>query len=553
MINVERLDTMQTKVKKRILFILCGIVALAIVLTGGWFVWQYYFPTKVVYTMTKNVEQTISTKAPELPYDLDFQKTVKAELDQKKAEKDYTIDQPLVVLNPYGTNVLSAYVYFNTERKALMEYTVSSAGVPDFTQTAYTEDASGATTHEYQIIGLTPEAENTITIRMKNKQNRILYEKQITVTAPKMMSATQKKLEKETVTEGKELSEGLYLTIGPDFKSPNRGSSAFYDNDGYIRGEIPVNENYRIDRLTFRGNQMLYTYDNNVFAVVNRLGMVEDIYQLTGYTMHHDYTLTDDGKLIILASKDGAETVEDRIICYDPSTRKTTELVDMAKLLPDYKKITSTDKETLDWIHFNSVTMLSNDTAVFSSRETSTIMKIKDLFNNPTIDYMIGDESIWEDFSYKNLLLKKEGDFVSQAGQHSVTYQPDESLPEGQYYLYMYNNNYGAMTTRRSYDWSNIPGVGDFNKGEKSMAYKYLVDEKAKTYQLVWSKDVAYSPIVSATQQMDNGNYVIESGCAKVFQECTKDGQTIANFKVDVKTYFYRVYKYTMKNFWFQG
>ena len=70
----------------------------------------------------------------------------------------------------------------------------------------------------------------------------------------------------------------------------------------------------------------------------------------------------------------------------------------------------------------------------------------------PSVDYMISDPAVWSDTEWAGLVLEKDGDFASQGGQHSITYVEDESLPEGQYYLYMFNNNIGVSETRPDFD-----------------------------------------------------------------------------------------------------
>ena len=69
---------------------------------------------------------------------------------------------------------------------------------------------------------------------------------------------------------------------------------------------------------------------------------------------------------------------------------------------------------------------------------------------------MIGSDNFWQESGYDSLLLNKTNDFSMQAGQHSVTYVEDNSLPQGQYYLYLYNNNLAVSTTRPDYDWKVI-------------------------------------------------------------------------------------------------
>lgn len=50
---------------------------------------------------------------------------------------------------------------------------------------------------------------------------------------------------------------------------------------------------------------------------------------------------------------------------------------------------------------------------------------------------MIGSDQFWNSTGYESQLLTKTSDFSMQAGQHYVTYEENNSLPKGQYYLYM--------------------------------------------------------------------------------------------------------------------
>ena len=106
-------------------------------------------------------------------------------------------------------------------------------------------------------------------------------------------------------------------------------------------------------------------------------------------------------------------------------------------LLPDYYSTTSLPDgaEDLDWMHINSLSLVDKTSLIISSRETSTIIKLDNIYSNPTIDYMIGSDNFWQESGYDSLLLNKTSDFSMQAGQHCVTYVEDNSLPQGQYYL----------------------------------------------------------------------------------------------------------------------
>ena len=62
----------------------------------------------------------------------------------------------------------------------------------------------------------------------------------------------------------------------------------------------------------------------------------------------------------------------------------------------------------MDWIHINTIQWIGDDAVLLSSRETSTILMIEDIYDTPQITYMIGEESFWEGTGYEELLLEKD-------------------------------------------------------------------------------------------------------------------------------------------------
>ena len=220
---------------------------------------------------------------------------------------------------------------------------------------------------------------------------------------------------------------------------------------------------------------MYYAYSKKGIVKVNDLGKIEDFYDLGNYTMHHDMVYDEDNnRFVILVNEDDIDTIEDIIITVDLDTKKIEKIVDMKDLLPEFylNAVKPEGKNTyggyeLDWIHLNSLSLIGDD-IVLSSRELSTIIYISNAYTEPSVKYLLTDESVTEDTSYGGLLYEKIGDFVPQAGQHSITYYTDETLEDGEYYLYMFNNNYQGARTRPNFDWSNYPGTGTYNECETS-------------------------------------------------------------------------------------
>lgn len=210
----------------------------------------------------------------------------------------------------------------------------------------------------------------------------------------------------------------------------------------------------------------------------------------------------------------------------------------------------------MDWIHINTIQWIGDDAVLLSSRETSTILMIEDIYDTPQITYMIGEESFWEGTGYEELLFEKDesaGTFSNTGGQHSVTYVQDDSLNAGEYYLYLFNNNFGVSKSKPAYDWEQIEGIEtSMKEGEESYYYKYKVNENNGTYSLIQSFKVPYSAYVSSAQEY-KGNIIIDSGMQGIFGEYDASGNIIQEFEMELADeYIYRVYKYDFADFYFE-
>ena len=129
-----------------------------------------------------------------------------------------------------------------------------------------------------------------------------------------------------------------------------------------------------------------------------------------------------------------------------------------------------------------------------------------------------------------------------------------EGPTEDSYYLLVYNNNYWANSTRDDYspDLTGTDVGTDLYSGTASYVYRYLVDEKERTYELASSFAVPYSSIVSnASHIPQSANYVVNSGVATSFGEYDEQGVLIREFSYTCQLQGYRVFKDTFEGFWF--
>lgn len=499
----------------------------------------------------------------ETVYSTDYSNAVKENIDNLKNKKDYTEDDMLIIHDPYGTNNLSLYVYFKTDKDVQVSYTIQANDTSDFNETV---EKSTKKTHEFTVIGLIPNTTNTITFTLTDVIGKKTT-KTVKYKMGKKMGVEETNLQVTANNETQSLSNGLYAILGND--SDDQDFVYYYDNNRTLRGETPI-VGYRAHRLLFRNGLMYYSISETKIAAVNSLRQVKKIIHTGNYELHHDYCFDDDGNLLVLGSKEGDSysdsNSEDLILRIDPDKDKILQVIDLGEILGDYKATTHKGSTTnqegvlgLDWMHINALQWLGNNTVILSSRETSSILKISNLFgDSPNIDYIIGQQNFW-DATYGDKVLTQVGTFPNTGGQHSVTIEYDDSLPDGQYYLYMFNNNYGVSATQ-DYDWTQIDGIYTTSMSQmtteeianaSSYYYKYLVDENAGTYELVKSFAVPYSSFISSVQEIGD-TIVVDSGGQGIFGEYTQDETLLKQFKMKMNKYMiYRVYKYDFDGFYF--
>ena len=495
-------------------------------------------------------------------YDEEVQQRLAQSLMTMMARGGYTMDAPLAVLNPFGTGSNGLYLYFTTDYNCQIRYTVTTddESIPAYTATANSAEEFGKV-QQFLLIGLVPGQENQVTLEAVNRQGEVKQSVTFTIQMPETTSGHPNRLE---ATEGEstaEMSDGLFYAMG---LSDYYGYTFFFDNDGILRYEMLL-DGYHSDRILSLGDQILACVGSNKIARISRIGQVLQVYDLGRFELHHDFNWGPDGELVALATNTEGETVEDQLISIDMESGEVTLLVDFSALMNDY--FVTTEKVAAnssffwqaglwDWLHLNSVQYLEEeDAVVVSSRETSTILKVKNVHEEPAIDWMIGDEAFWQGTGFARYSLTREGDFTPQYGQHDVTVIYDESLPEGQYYLRMFDNNYWANSTRTGYTPPLPDTVGQALTEDESIVshvYYYLVDENAGTFQLAWSFDVPYSSVVSNAQLLEGGNYVVNSGVPQVYGEYDAEGNLIRQFQYHSMMNGYRVMKDDFVGYWFR-
>lgn len=345
-------------------------------------------------------------------YNVEKQAAIKEQLDADYAAGSFDEATPFVKADPFGTDTLSCYVRFATTDPVTVSYKVAGRKKSDdapkvaaFSHTPRGGDAP-TTEHEFKAIGLIPNHKNTVTLTC-TAQDGTIRSSTFTVKTPALKGEEEEHLAVTAGESNTPLADGLFTILGND--SSKLDFMYLYDNAGQIRGEVPI-IGYRSHRLLFPGDgSMIMSVSTTKMAQINAIGQVVNVWSTGDYELHHDYALDDDGNLLVLASHAGSEAdldvdraaadkdedervnVEDLIIKIDVTTGDVSLVVDLGDIFSDFKASAKVASDgDLDWIHINTIQWLGNGAILLSSRETSTVIKLTDIYGTPTVDWLMG-------------------------------------------------------------------------------------------------------------------------------------------------------------------
>ena len=495
-------------------------------------------------------------------YDEDVQQRLGQQVMEMAQQQKASMEAPLAILDPFGTGSNGLLLSFQTDRRTQIRYTVhtTSADLPDFTAVA--QDLGGrelSRSHLFLLVGLVPGETSEVTLEALGERGRVLSSAVFTIEMPEATSGYAHQLDVTDGDSAAALTDGLYYATG---LGDYYGYTFFFDNDGVLRYEM-VLEGFHSDRFLYADGGLYTCVSSRKVALMSPLGQAVRVYDLGQYELHHDINWGPEGTILALANDTEQDTVMDVVVSLDPATGEVSEVVDFSELMDGYYgEMTHPVPITGDsfwqageddWLHLNSVQYMEKDDSILvSSRETSTIIKVSGIQTTPTLSAFLGDPDFWADTPYAELCYEMDGDFTPQYGQHDVELVADDSLPEGQYLLRMYDNHYWSLSTRDGYEPELADSVStSLTGGDASFITFYLVDDEARTFSLVEQHAVPYSAIVSNAQEF-GGNFVANSGVAMQFGEYDADGALIRAFDYDCMMNGYRVMKGDFIGYWFQ-
>lgn len=447
------------------------------------------------------------------------------ELKKLKKKNSYKLEAPLWSYNPFGTNMLSMYLYLETVEAYRVEYTihVEDGETADFNR-KLPGSAGGEKKHEYQIVGLVPGKENFIILKFYNAKNELAARKVYSVTPPEVKGVNRQLME----LDGKSLEQvlpGMYFFLGHDWENKKAPKGIWmYDNAGVLRGAIPI-AGKRAYGLLELPDGLLYNYSSKSMAKVNRLGQVVAVYGLKNYSFSGEFIYDGHGHVVCLATKNDAKTTGDRLLTLDLETGRFGNIISLSSI------VTGISKKDKDWLKADSIVMVGSSGVLLSSEKLSSLIRIQNIFSeNPTVAYVIGPEAVWKKSDLVRLAYASEEATAEPYKPSGITMFDDSLAASGIFHVAFYNNS---------------------KAGKEGSICQYTINEADGTYYLDASFGTPESEQENSVQGYGS-HWIVNSAEDCTVSEYDEKGKAILSLKYNISNYTPKVYKKDMKGFWFQ-
>lgn len=401
----------------------------------------------------------------------------------------YTIEDPKIIIDPYGISPLTALIIFETK----------DLTTPKLTVVGKNSDVSVHTTfkpgkvHYLPVYGLYPDYENTVIVTVNNKN----YEFKINTEAlpDDFVKATNAEVNSSEIDGSNDF---YFVTPSSD------GYTAAYDINGDVRWYLDEFFLWDIERLN-NGNIMLSTnrlvnppYYMTGLVEMDLLGKIYYEYSIPG-GYHHDYFELNDGNLIVASDNFENGTVEDYVVEIDRETGKIVKEIDLTKILPTTEGLNPNYSTEYDWFHNNSVWYdEKTNSLTLSGRHVDSIVNID--YDTNEINWIVGSKENW-DKKYHKYFFTPIGDLEWQYAQHAAMI-----LPNGDLFVFDNGNN------KSKNEKNNISAKNNYSRG---VIYRLNTNDMTIRQIYQYGKELGssfYSPYISDVDYLANDHYLIHSG-----------------------------------------
>ncbi len=453
----------------------------------------------------ENTENTLEFLGSEvkstdiLEHQAEIAEKLQAELDSGA----YALENPCVIVDPYGLSPLTALALFQTEEEATISVHVEGLRGGESLENSFTESK---TEHIIPIYGLYAEEATSVTITATFADG---------TTETTELSVVGGELPSGLLTAEVIHADQSQMAYGLTFVSiisPTNCAHAL-DSNGEVRWvynapggasrtfPLLVLENGNFLSNISEGTTSYYKYGLQEFDLT---GKIYTEYLLDG--TQHDVRELPSGNFIVLADDAEGQVLEDSVYELDRITGEIVRAWDM----DSYFDVPNVDEEgnhiadeihgsiANDWFHHNSLDYFAEDDAmIVSGRNQDAILKFDMSTGELLWVFAPPENDLWNTYLESKLLTPVGDDFDYFYGQHNVHFMENGDI------LLFDNGLYRGKTIE-----TILPVEEGFSR-----LVQYRVNEDSKTVEQIWQYGKErgteiLSRFVSGVQYIENGHFL---------------------------------------------
>lgn len=421
---------------------------------------------------------------------LEFQKSLEDNFQARYQEKEYTPENPLIILNPYKIAPLTALIMFHSDKAVACKITIKGKDKDG----DFSAEFPSTCDHILPVYGLYAAHKNIVEVTLTSGKT-YSYVIETPAAPEKVKIPTSIYCEKNYLK-----NELMFLS------TTSEAYFAGYDYAGDCRWYCTLNLVFAFKRFKnghiFVGTERLidYPYRTTGLYEMSLLGKIYAEYRIPG-GYHHDHMELPNGDIVILTQNLQRGTVEDMCVLIDRTSGEIKKTWDYTKILPSGVGSFSKNADGHDWCHNNAVWYdEKTDSLTLSGRNLDALFNID--FQTGNLNWILGDPEQWpKELTDKYFFTPIGDNFEWFYGQHSCMILPDGDV------MLLDNGCWRSKKNLASY-----PGGIRYSRG-----VRYHLNLKDKTVKQVWQRgkelgEKYFAPNVSNVDYYDEDHYMVHIG-----------------------------------------
>lgn len=341
------------------------------------------------------------------------QQTAVDEALLQEAQNGYSLEEALIVVNPYGTSPLSAVAVFSTEEAYGGTVTVKGKSAEnDVTGTFEAEKD-----HIVPIYGLYNNDTTEVVISLDDGTSAAF---EVTTEDINVDYGTITAEMKNEASYDYTNLTFVCSTMGSLYAVDAAGDIRFYTNMGGVLGVHQLENGHILMPASY---VLKPSYYKEGMIEIDLMGKIYGEYMIPG-GQHHDFVEMPNGNFLVASDSPDLSTVEDYVVEIDRQTGDVVWELDMKDLMGTEEgqsaSMDTDGSEESDWFHNNGLAYdAGNDLLLLSARHKDAIVAVN--MEDKSLAWILGDPTGWGE-DYQSYFFNPEGeDFEWFYAQHNVS------------------------------------------------------------------------------------------------------------------------------------